>query len=153
MRHLHAPKSNHFNVSFTEAENVVDVFKIEHDIHDAITLKSKWLRMVRSPILHALMHQLCILCISLGTSVIAYFGRNHLPYSNFLGQSGKSGSASTPTSCLKSVSVRGTEWPVRLLAPELASSFDFDFNLGFDLSFWFVACHKSAISFPSRLFM
>jgi hypothetical protein len=50
---------------------------------------------VRSPSLHALMYQLCILCISLGTSVIAHSWRNRLPYSNFLEQSGKSGSALT----------------------------------------------------------
>jgi hypothetical protein len=48
MRHLHAPESNHFNVEFIEAENIVDVFKIEHDIQDAITLKSEYLRMVQS---------------------------------------------------------------------------------------------------------
>jgi hypothetical protein len=65
-------------------------------------------------------------------------GRNGLPYSKLLGQSGKSRSVSTPTSVC-------SPCQCRLLEPELESSFD----LPFDLSFLFAACHRSAISFPS----
>jgi hypothetical protein len=80
--------------------------------------------------------------------MIAQSGRNGLPYLNILGQSNKSGSISTPTFFLKSVSVRGKKKPCHLLEQELESSFD----LAFDLSFLFAVCHKSAIPFPSRSF-
>jgi hypothetical protein len=110
-----------------------------------------WYRTHRlwSPSLHALGYQLCILCISLRTVVIAQLGSNALPYSNILGQSGKSGSVSTPTSSLKSVSVRGKKKPRCLLAVELESSFDLAFDLAFDLFALFAVCHISVISLPS----
>ena len=68
MQHLHAPESDHFYVELFEAEHVMDIFKIEHDIIDTLSFASKISRsyraqMVLSPSLHALVYQLCILFI------------------------------------------------------------------------------------------
>ena len=77
MRHLHAPESNHFNAKFFEAEHVLDVFKIKHDIIDlrpfnSDTSASCGAYMVLSTSLQAILDQLCILCMKLGIFVIAH---------------------------------------------------------------------------------
>jgi hypothetical protein len=45
---LHAPELNHFNTKLLEAEHVLHVFKIEHDIKDLLPLKSEYIEMMRS---------------------------------------------------------------------------------------------------------
>ena len=107
-------------------------------------------QMVLSPSLHALVYQLCILFIKLGTPSIKEWGRKSLPYSNFFGQSSKSAMSSTPIFLMKSWSVRGTKTPGRLVALESETSFDFSFALSVDFSFdlclVFAACHLFTIS-------
>ena len=41
MQHLHAPESDHFYAELFEAEHVMDLFKIEHDIIDTLSFGSK----------------------------------------------------------------------------------------------------------------
>ena len=52
-------------------------------------------QMLLRPSLHALVYQLCILFIKLGIPSIKEWGRKSLPYSNFIGQSGKYAVSST----------------------------------------------------------
>jgi len=49
MQHLHAPDSDHFNIQLFEAEQVMDIFKIEHDIIDTLSFGSKNIEIVPSP--------------------------------------------------------------------------------------------------------
>jgi hypothetical protein len=76
-------------------EHFLDVSKIEDDISLVIEFRSEYIRRI-----YALMYQLCIICISLVTNSIAQLGKNGLPYSNFLKQSGNF------------MSVRGWEKPI-----------------------------------------
>ena len=48
MRHLYTLESKHFNAKFFEAEHVLDVLKIEHDIMDIMPFNSEYIRMVWS---------------------------------------------------------------------------------------------------------
>jgi hypothetical protein len=127
----------------------LDVFKIKHDIRDAafFIFCSEDIWVIPSPnacapSLHALVYQLCILCMSLGTPSSIKSGRNGLPYSKFTGQSANFCMSSTPTTRWCSESVQGKEKPGRLLALESETSFD----LTFDPYLLFAACHISAIS-------
>ena len=57
-----------FQCQFFEAEHVLDVLKIEHDIMDVIPFKSEylpivWSKYVVSPSLHTLLYQLYIICM------------------------------------------------------------------------------------------
>ena len=108
--------------------------------------------MVFSPSLHALLYQLCILCMKLGQSHSIQFGNKSFPYTNSRGASSKFGRSSTASTYLCNVSVRGVEKPDLLLALEVAGfSFDLAF-LAFPSDFLFVACNLSTISDPSLLF-
>ena len=49
MQHLHAPESDHFYDELFEAEQVMDLFKIEHDITDTLSFGSKNIRIIPSP--------------------------------------------------------------------------------------------------------
>ena len=49
MRHLHALESDHFYAELFEAEHVMDVFKIEHDITDTLRFGSKNIGIVPRP--------------------------------------------------------------------------------------------------------
>ena len=99
---------------------------------------------------HALLYQVCILFIKPGQSCNKEWGRKSLPYSNLLGQSGKSAMSSTPIFLMKSWSVRGTEIVGHLVPLESETSFDFSFALSVDFSFdlclVFAACHLFTIS-------
>ena len=100
--------------------------------------------------LHALLYQVCILFIKPGHPSNIEWGRKSLPYSNFIGQSGKSAMSSTPIFLMKSWSVRGSETPGRLVALESEIFFDFSCALSVDFSFdlclVFAMCHLFTIS-------
>ena len=49
MQHLHAPDSDHFYIELFEAEQVMDIFKIEHDIIDTLSFGSKNIGIIPSP--------------------------------------------------------------------------------------------------------
>ena len=49
MQHLHAPESDHFYVELLEAEHVMDLFKIEHDIIDTLRFGSKNIEIIPEP--------------------------------------------------------------------------------------------------------
>ena len=49
MQHLHAPESDHFYIELFEVEQVMDIFKIEHDIIDTLRFGSKNIEIIPSP--------------------------------------------------------------------------------------------------------
>ena len=49
MQHLHAPESDHFYVELLEAEHVMDLFEIEHDIIDTLRFGSKNIGIIPEP--------------------------------------------------------------------------------------------------------
>ena len=49
MQHLHAPDFDHFYVELFEAEHVMDLLKIEHDIIDTLRFGLKNIGIILSP--------------------------------------------------------------------------------------------------------